>query len=52
MYDDAGTDKLNVPAGSLKNGPVEEPKEEKAAPVPVEALLHKKHHHKHLRKGQ
>jgi hypothetical protein len=45
MYDD--THKLGVPAGSLKNGPEEVPKKE--ATPPVDGLMHKKHHHKHLR---
>jgi len=63
MYDDGHvyTDK----AGSLKNEPVKVEKKEaapeakkEAAPAkkeaapPAKALMHKKHHHKHARKGQ
>jgi len=56
MYDDGHvyTDK----AGSLKNEPVKEEKKEaapeakKEAAPPAKTLMHKKHHHKHLRKTQ
>jgi hypothetical protein len=58
MYDDGHvyTDK----AGSLKNEPkpVKEEKKEaapeakKEAAPPAKTLMHKKHHHKHIRKGQ